>query len=301
MGTPGWVTIVQPAMATFEQERGVASGAWQGASLTGGSPMSGAEPLRCWLSRSSITAETTAGLERPKPSAGPNGTPIGWASRYSGGLTRGTAGPRCKPTPPSPSGLALVACQAERHSLSGRRAGRAGRAVLVRRDYDPAARQVARELACALGGKRLVVGRTRWPWWCLRRRRTLCSGGTVLANRDDAARAHRLFWGSTASGRPGGEQGGRCMCGSSSSRKAARRRSARFSMGSRPRWRRARRVTCGATTSPVLRCGICARPARGAAARHPGLTCGRGCAQPAAAGCRTWTNRSARHHRRAQT
>ncbi len=161
MGTPGWVTIVQPAMATFEQERGVASGAWQERFIDeriaheqgGAAPMLAVEIEHYRCETTSWELEEAEAERRAQRHADRLGQPILWQfDAWYGWAT-------VQPTPPSPSGLALVACQAERLSLSD--AALAALAALFSSAGITtvlAARQVARGLACALGGKRLVVG-----------------------------------------------------------------------------------------------------------------------------------------------
>ncbi|KPV54619.1 hypothetical protein SE17_02655 [Kouleothrix aurantiaca] len=157
MGTPGWVTIVQPAMATFEQERGVATGAWQERFIDeriaheqgGAAPTLAVEIEHYRCETMSWDREEAEADRRAQRHADRLGQPVLWQfDAWYGWAT-------VQPTPSSPDGLALAACQAERLSLSDAALAAllssAGVTTVL------AARQVARGLACALGGKRLVV------------------------------------------------------------------------------------------------------------------------------------------------
>jgi hypothetical protein len=162
MGTPGWVTIVQPAMTTFEQERGVVTGAWQERFIDeriaheqgGAAPTLAVEVEHYRCATMSWDWEEAEAERRAQGHADRLGQPVLWQfDAWYGWAT-------VQPTPSGPDGLALVACQAERLNLSG--AALAALAALLSSAGITtvlAARQIVRGLAAALAGKRLAVVR----------------------------------------------------------------------------------------------------------------------------------------------
>lgn len=162
MGTPGWVTIVQPRTASFEQQDGRATQEWQErfADELIAQEQSGATPtLAVELERHRCTTtnwewEESQAEQRAQAHADRLGQPVLW--QFDAWCAWATV----QPAQATHIGLARVACSLERLELPEAAVEALG-ALLAATEITTAgaAVQIARGIAGALGGKRLVVAR----------------------------------------------------------------------------------------------------------------------------------------------